>query len=71
VKPEGVEVTVDLGQFGPRQVKAKKAVVTSGAYTNDVISNLGVQIDLNIWEMVYGYYATNAGLGNLYPCAWF
>jgi len=52
-------------------VKGKKAIITSGAYSNDILSSLNIELDLNIWEMVYGYYATDPKLGNLYPCAWF
>jgi sarcosine oxidase/L-pipecolate oxidase len=65
-------VTVTAGQDKPVQFTAKHCVVASGAYTNDVLQPLGIQLNLQIWEMVYEYYAANPGPGGtLFPSMWF
>jgi sarcosine oxidase/L-pipecolate oxidase len=66
----GVSVTFDNGEI--ETVTASKCIVTPGAYVNDVLKGIGIQIDLNIWEMVYEYYATDPGpRGTLFPSMWF
>ena len=66
----GVSVTFDNGEI--ETVTASKCIVTPGAYVNDVLKGVGIQIDLNIWEMVYEYYATDPGpRGTLFPSMWF
>jgi sarcosine oxidase/L-pipecolate oxidase len=53
-------------------VSAAKCIVAAGAYVNDVLKPINVQLDLNIWEMVYEYYATDPGPGGtLFPSMWF
>jgi sarcosine oxidase/L-pipecolate oxidase len=37
VDTKGVTVSVDLGAEGPKTVKGKKAIITSGAYSNDIL----------------------------------
>jgi monomeric sarcosine oxidase len=36
--------------------KTEKLVVTSGAYTNDILEHLGLYVDMDIWEMSSAYY---------------
>ena len=70
VAPDGVSVTFDNGE--PETVTAAKCILAPGAYVNDVLGRVGIQIDLNIWEMVYEYYATDPGPGGtLFPSMWF
>lgn len=70
VSEGGVSVVADLG--GPETFTAKKCVVACGAYVNDVLASTGVQLDLQIWEMVYEYYATNPGpQGTYFQSMWF
>lgn len=70
VSEGGVSVTFDSGEM--ETVTASKCIVTPGAYVNDVLAGVGVQIDLNIWEMVYEYYATDPGpRGALFSSMWF
>lgn len=38
------------------KITTKKIVITSGAYTNDVLKHLGLHINLDIWEMSSAYY---------------
>lgn len=70
VSEDGVSVVADLGE--PETFTARRCIIACGAYTNDVLVSTGVQIDLNIWEMVYGYYATDPGpQGTYFPSMWF
>lgn len=70
VSDDGVTVTADLGE--PETFTARKCIVTCGAYTNDVLEKIGVKLNLQIWEMVYGYYATDPGpSGTYFPSMWF
>jgi len=65
-------VSVRFNASGSEVVKAKKCVLAPGAYINSILKSLGIEIDLNIWEMVYEYYATDPGpKGTLFPCMWF
>jgi sarcosine oxidase / L-pipecolate oxidase len=67
---DGVILTFQ-GQ-GVESVSASKCILACGAYVNDVLNTAGVNIDLNIWEMVYEYYDTKPGPGgNLFPSMWF
>ncbi|CAM3092013.1 FAD-dependent oxidoreductase [Corallococcus sp. ZKHCc1 1396] len=50
-KPEGVTVDTDQGVY-----HGARLVVTAGPYVNEVLSLLGVQLDLVIWEMVGAYF---------------
>lgn len=53
-------------------MKGKRGIITCGAYTNEILKPLNIQLDLNIWEMVYGYYATDPGpQATLFPSIWF
>ncbi|MBI2718117.1 MAG: FAD-dependent oxidoreductase [Rhizobiales bacterium] len=70
VSSAAVAVTFDNGE--PQTVVAGKCILAPGAYVNDVLSSLRLQIDINIWEMVYEYYATDPGPGGtLFPSMWF
>jgi sarcosine oxidase/L-pipecolate oxidase len=70
VAESGVTITFDNGEI--ETVSASKCIVAPGAYINDVLGGVGIQIDLNIWEMVYEYYATDPGpQGTLFPSMWF
>jgi sarcosine oxidase/L-pipecolate oxidase len=67
---DGVSVKLDAG--GSQVIKAKKCILAPGAYINQILKSVGVEINLNIWEMVYEYYATNPGpAGTLFPSMWF
>jgi len=69
----GVEVQYVDKQGKRISVKGKKAVLTSGAYTNHVLTqSFNFRLKLDIWEMVYGYYATNPGPeGTQFRSMWF
>ena len=70
VQAGGVTVTFDAGEI--ETVTASKCILAPGAYVNDLLRCVGVEIDLNIWEMVYEYYATDPGPGGtLFPSMWF
>jgi len=72
VGDEGVTVVASTSGVELKRFNAKKCIVTSGAYTNDVLKTVGISLKLSIWEMVYGYYSTNAGpQGTLFPSMWF
>lgn len=49
--------------------KAKKVVIASGAYINQVLTpSFGISLDLDIWEMVACYFNVNAGpKGTIFP----
>ncbi|ADO68404.1 FAD-dependent oxidoreductase [Stigmatella aurantiaca] len=49
--PDGVTVETDQGVY-----HGARLVVTAGPYVNEVLSLLGVQLDLVIWEMVGAYF---------------
>ncbi|KAK3294312.1 uncharacterized protein B0H64DRAFT_400365 [Chaetomium fimeti] len=53
--------------------RARKIVIASGAYVNHVLKpSFGIQLDLDIWEMVASYFSTNAGpKGTIFPSMWF
>lgn len=70
ISEEGVTVTYTQGET--ETIFADKCIITCGAYTNDVVQSVGLQLNLEIWEMVYEYYATNPGPdGTLFPSMWF
>jgi len=70
ITQDGVAITFDHGDI--ERVTASKCIVAPGAYINDVLASLGLAINLNIWEMVYEYYATDPGPhGTLFPSMWF
>jgi glycine/D-amino acid oxidase-like deaminating enzyme len=50
-KPEGITVETDQGSY-----HGGKLVVAAGPYVNQVLSLLGIQLDLVIWEMVGAYF---------------
>ncbi|KAI9741661.1 MAG: hypothetical protein M1834_000045 [Cirrosporium novae-zelandiae] len=66
---------VEAVESGSTQVvyKAKKIVITSGAYVNHVLSpSFNFSLDLDIWEMVASYFSVNAGpSGTVFPSMWF
>ncbi len=54
------------------EVRAGHCIVTSGAYTNHVLASVGLQLNLDIWEMAYGYYSVDPGPeGTYFPSMWF
>ena len=66
------EVSIAYSDGGLRTIKAGKCILAPGAYINDLLLSLNIQIDLNIWEMVYEYYSTDPGPGGtLFPSMWF
>jgi sarcosine oxidase / L-pipecolate oxidase len=70
VSDDGVSVSFDNGEM--ETLTASKCIIAPGAYINDILKCIGLQIDLNIWEMVYEYYATDPGPGGtLFPSMWF
>jgi sarcosine oxidase / L-pipecolate oxidase len=70
VDEDGVTIEVSLGTA--KTIRARRCILTAGAYTNHVLASLGLRIHLNIWEMVYEYYATASGPnGIVYPSMWF
>lgn len=52
-----------------QKFKAEKLIVTSGAYTNEVLEHLGLHVNLDIWEMSSAYYKLKDKKTN-YP-TWF
>ncbi|MET7331129.1 FAD-dependent oxidoreductase [Nonomuraea sp. NPDC005650] len=63
-------VVVTIGQ--DEKVTARKCVVACGAYTNDVLASLDLRLRLGIWEMGYGYFASDPGPpGTRFPSMWF
>ncbi|MDJ1483490.1 FAD-dependent oxidoreductase [Cytophagaceae bacterium YF14B1] len=51
---------------------AEKVIIASGAYTNDILQSINLELDLQIWEMVYEYYAADPGpKGAYFPSMWF
>lgn len=70
VQDNGVTVVVDDGE--PQTFTARKCIIASGAYTNHVLDQTQVQLNLSIWEMVYEYYAADPGPnGTYFPSMWF
>ncbi len=70
ISESGVSVSFTAGDI--HTVEASKCIVACGAYTNDVLNSVGLHIDMQIWEMVYGYYAADPGPGGtLFPSIWF
>ena len=54
---EGIMVATTSG----RLLHAKKVVVAAGAWTNDVLKPLGVQLDLEVHNMHWGHWKVEAG----------
>lgn len=70
ISEDGVSVSFDNGEM--ETVTASKCIIAAGAYINDVLKYVGLQIHLNIWEMVYEYYAIDPGPGGtLFPSMWY
>ena len=70
IEKTGVTIEYDNGE--PVTVTADKCIITCGAYVNDVVNKVGINLELEIWEMVYEYYATDPGPnGTLFPSMWF
>eukprot|EP01116_Phalansterium_solitarium_P008989 TRINITY_DN2296_c0_g1_i2.p1 TRINITY_DN2296_c0_g1~~TRINITY_DN2296_c0_g1_i2.p1 ORF type:complete len:483 (+),score=115.37 TRINITY_DN2296_c0_g1_i2:85-1449(+) len=65
-----VVVTVDKPHGDKLQLSAGKVLVTAGAYTNDVIKSLGIQLNLTIWENMTAYYEVDTQLSPI-PHLWF
>lgn len=70
---DGVTVSVEIaGEEKAQTLTAERLVIASGAYSNDIVESLGLHLELEIWEMVYEYYATDPGPnGTLFPSMWF
>ena len=70
IEKTGVTIEYDNGE--PITVSADKCIITCGAYVNNVVNKVGINLDIKIWEMVYEYYATDPGPnGTLFPSMWF
>jgi sarcosine oxidase/L-pipecolate oxidase len=70
VQDDSVTVEADIG--GATSITAHRCILAAGAYTNHILASVGVRVLLNIWEMVYEYYATAAGPGGtVFPSMWF
>lgn len=69
----GATITAEIkGAAGPQQITAEKVIIACGAYTNHVLTPLELSLKLEIWEMVYEYYATDPGpQGTYFPSMWF
>lgn len=50
-----------------RIIKAKRLGLTVGAWTNDVLAHVGVQIPLQIWKVHWGHYYLNPAVMHLLP----
>lgn len=48
-------VTTNSGDFQCREI-----VIAAGAWTNNVLSPLGVKLDLKIWQMTIGYFEVDS-----------
>lgn len=85
-----VEVTVSSGDSTCtlKTFHAQKCAITTGAYTNHILEpSFGIKLNLDIWEMVYAYYACDPELiyrrssadrdtiqaleGRPFKCMWF
>ncbi len=44
---------------------APKVILTPGAWTNELLARLGIQLNLTIWEMTLAYYAVTSGAQDL------
>jgi sarcosine oxidase/L-pipecolate oxidase len=72
VRDDSVTIEGDIGGTTTTSVTAHRCILAAGAYTNHILASVGVGILLNIWEMVYEYYATAAGPGGtVFPSMWF
>jgi sarcosine oxidase / L-pipecolate oxidase len=70
LRADSVTIHADLG--ASQSVTARRCVLAAGAYTNQVLASLGLELELSIWEMVYEYYAAAPGPGGaLFPSMWF
>lgn len=47
--------------------QAKRVVLAVGAWTNELLAHLGVQLDLEIWRMHWGYYRVHRPLTARFP----
>jgi sarcosine oxidase/L-pipecolate oxidase len=66
------EVIIETDIVGTARIRARRCILTAGAYTNHILKSLGLKIHLNIWEMAYQYYSTAAGpQGTIFPSMWF
>jgi sarcosine oxidase/L-pipecolate oxidase len=55
-----------------KELTAQKCIIAAGAYSNDVVGSVGLDLNLEIWEMVYDYYSTDPGPGGtIFPSMWF
>eukprot|EP00040_Diaphanoeca_grandis_P004321 m.28117 g.28117 ORF g.28117 m.28117 type:complete len:1050 (-) comp15866_c1_seq1:135-3284(-) len=68
-QPDGkIFVTVDIAGVTKR-IRTKKLIITSGAHTNEVLSHLGLHVDLKIWRMSSAHYEVKEPMKN-FP-TWF
>ncbi|WP_181785503.1 FAD-dependent oxidoreductase [Streptomyces phytophilus] len=44
---------------GGQELTADKCIITCGVWTNDILKHLGLELDYEVWEMVYEYFATD------------
>jgi sarcosine oxidase / L-pipecolate oxidase len=72
ISADGVSVKAERRPGLTEEFSAKKCILTCGAYTNDILKTLDLPLNLEIWEMVYEYYAVNQGpSGTYFPSMWF
>merc|ERR1712176_421450 len=64
--PGQVHITCSDGKL----IKANQVVLTAGAWTNDLLDHVDMQLDLEIWAMHWGHYRVSEALKREYP-QWF
>ncbi|MCH7737098.1 MAG: FAD-dependent oxidoreductase [Chloroflexi bacterium] len=73
IEVDASSVTVGYTKDGEeKELTAQKCIIAAGAFTNDVVGSVSLDLNLELWEMVYEYYATNPGPGGtVFPSMWF
>ena len=64
--PGNVHITCSDGKL----FKSKQVILTAGAWTNDLLEHVDLQLDLEIWAMHWGHYRVQEELKHKYP-QWF
>ncbi|MGD1059733.1 MAG: FAD-dependent oxidoreductase [Solirubrobacteraceae bacterium] len=72
LSPDLVKVSIKESNGTERVVTGERCILAAGAYTNRLLRSFGLALRLQIWEMVYAYYATDPESGNgHFPSMWF
>lgn len=50
-----------------RTITAKRVALTVGAWTNEVLAHLGMQLSLEIWKVHWGHYYVDPALQHRLP----